>query len=156
MLAKSCAASLSQNPSDNPISTIVIARSKIPRTSGETMNPSLAYRPSAKISICLANEQDREVIYKMRHDVYARELGQHLENKEGRLTDQLDAINIYLVAKVDEEIAGFVSVTPPNKIGYSIDKYFRREDLPLNFDQDLYETRILTVSEAWRSSRVAA
>jgi len=54
------------------------------------------------------------------------------------------------VAKVGEEIAGFVSVTSPNKIGYSIDKYFRREDLPLNVDQDLYEARIPTVSEACR------
>ena len=49
------------------------------------MNNSLVHRPSPKISICLANEQDREVIYKMRHDVYAREPGQRLENKRDDL-----------------------------------------------------------------------
>jgi histidinol-phosphate/aromatic aminotransferase/cobyric acid decarboxylase-like protein len=120
------------------------------------MNTSLARTQPTRISICFADEQDREVIYKMRHDVYARELGQHAENIEGRLTDQLDTINVYIVAKVGEEIAGFVSVTPPNEVGYSIDKYFKREDLPLIFDGGLYETRILTVSDAWRSSRIAA
>jgi len=60
------------------------------------------------------------------------------------------------VAKASEEIAGFVSITPPNPIGYSIDKYFARDELPVAFDERLYETRILTVLEAWRSSRVAA
>jgi len=85
MLAKSCAASLSQNRSDNSIHIIIISRKKNPRASGENMNNSLVHRPSPKISICLANEQDREVIYKMRHDVYAREPGQRLENKRDDL-----------------------------------------------------------------------
>ena len=120
------------------------------------MDEHLRHTQSTKISIGLADAQDREVIYSMRHQVYARELGQHTENNEGRLTDRLDAINTYIVAKIAGEIAGFVSITPPNEIGYSIDKYFAREDLPLVFDQGLYEARILTVAEVWRSSRVAA
>ena len=120
------------------------------------MTTTLYQMGPTKISISLADEEDREVIYRMRHEVYARELGQHLENRTARLTDKLDAINVYIVAKVSEEIAGFVSITPPNELGYSIDKYFAREELPLTFDEQLYETRILTVSEAWRSSRVAA
>ncbi|HSL43717.1 MAG TPA: histidinol-phosphate transaminase [Anaerolineales bacterium] len=109
-----------------------------------------------KFSISLADEHDRQIIYGMRHEVYARELGQHAENSQGRLMDNLDTINVYIVAKVGEEIAGFVSVTPPNEVGYSIDKYFTREELPFRFDQELYETRILTVSKSWRNSRVAA
>ena len=92
----------------------------------------------------------------MRHDVYACELGQHAENRDGRLTDTLDRVNVYIVAKSGKETAGFVSVTPPNAIGYSIDKYFKREELPFHFDQELYETRIPTVSKSWRNSRVAA
>ena len=119
------------------------------------MNTDLIHTRSAKISISLADEQDREVIYAMRHCVYARELHQHVENDTGRLTDPLDTINIYIVAKVGAEIAGFVSVTPPNEVGYSIDKYFKREELPIAFDEGLYEARILTVSDAWRSTRVA-
>ena len=120
------------------------------------MNTSFQQIQSAKISISIADEQDREIIYRMRYEVYSHELGQHAENKEGRITDKLDTINVYIVAKVGEEIAGFVSVTPPNEVGYSIDKYFKREELPLTFDEGLYEARILTVSETWRRSRVAA
>lgn len=38
-----------------------------------------------KISLNLADERDRERIYELRHQVYARELGQHAENGEGQL-----------------------------------------------------------------------
>ena len=119
------------------------------------MNPPLHDTMRARFSISLADEHDREIIYKMRHEVYARELGQHAENSQERLTDKLDTINVYIVAKAGTEIAGFVSVTPPNDVGYSIDKYFTREELPFRFDQTLYETRILTVSKSWRNSRAA-
>ena len=108
------------------------------------------------ISLSVAEERDRERIYTIRHQVYARELGQHAENAEGRLTDALDAVNTYLVVKVAGEIAGFVSITPPNDVGYSIDKYFARDDVPLVFDHGLYEVRLLTVKDARRTSRVAA
>jgi histidinol-phosphate/aromatic aminotransferase/cobyric acid decarboxylase-like protein len=92
----------------------------------------------------------------MRHEVYASELGQHVENEAERLTDQLDAVNFYLVAKIAGKIVGFVSITPPNALGFSIDKYFAREELPLVYDQGLYEIRLLTVTSTWRGSFVAA
>lgn len=109
-----------------------------------------------KIIITLADETDRQNIYALRHRVYASELGQHAENAERRLTDPLDAINCYLIAKIADEIVGFVSITPPSGSGYSIDKYFSREELPLIFNDTLYEVRLLTVLKPWRSSFVAA
>lgn len=109
-----------------------------------------------KISIEIAGDRDRESIYAIRHQVYARELGQHAENEQGRLTDKLDQVNAYLVAKIAGEVAGFIAITPPNELGYSIDKYFSRADLPLVFDQGLYESRLLTVTRARRGSHVAA
>ena len=120
------------------------------------MNLPLHHTPPTRFWISLADEQDREIIYAMRHKVYAQELGQHMENDKGQLTDKLDSINIYVVAKVGDEIAGFVSVTAPNEVGYSIDKYFTRDELQLCFDEGLYETRILTVSNSWPNTRVAA
>ena len=108
------------------------------------------------ISLRVADQGDRERIYAIRHQVYARELGQHAENVDGRLTDVLDTVNIYLVATVGGDIAGFISITPPNAVGYSIDKYFARDDVPLAFDHNLYEVRLLTVRSARRTSRVAA
>jgi N-acyl-L-homoserine lactone synthetase len=106
------------------------------------------------ISLSVADDLDRERIYAMRYQVYSRELGQHRQNEAGSLKDELDSVNIYLVAKIAGEIAGFVSITPPTDAGFSIDKYFARKDVPLVFDQGLYEVRLLTVNPARRASRV--
>lgn len=109
----------------------------------------------ARISVGFAHPLDRESIYALRHEVYAAELGQHPENDAHVLSDHLDAVNTYIVAKIDSEIAGFVAITPPGDAGYSIDKYFTREDIPIVFDTGLYEVRLLTVSPRWRGSRAA-
>ena len=111
---------------------------------------------SAIIELSFVDAFDRDSIYQMRHKVYASELRQHSENEEERLTDQLDAINCYIVAKIDGQIAGFVSITPPNALGYSIDKYFTREEMPIIFDKGLYEIRLLTVINSKRGSHVGA
>jgi histidinol-phosphate/aromatic aminotransferase/cobyric acid decarboxylase-like protein/GNAT superfamily N-acetyltransferase len=103
----------------------------------------------------VATEADREVIYRLRHEVYAQELGQHAINAQRRLTDALDNFNTYFVGEVNGEIAGFISVTPPGGPGYSIDKYFRRDDLPLSFDDGLYELRLLTVVSSHRQGPLA-
>ena len=65
------------------------------------------------ICLALATDDDREAIFRLRHEVFARELGQHSPNPAGRLRDALDDCNHYLVAKVGGEVAGFISLTPP-------------------------------------------
>src|SRR5438309_1831808 len=102
------------------------------------------------ISIAVAAGADREAIYRVRHEVFARELGQHSANPEGRLTDNLDEFNVYLVARQRGEMAGFVSVTPPGNGAYAIDKYLSRAELPFVCDDGLYEVRLLTVLPAHR------
>ncbi len=82
------------------------------------------------IRLSLATESDRQQIYALRHQVYAREIRQHRENAEGVLRDALDAGNVYLVASAGGAIAGFVSITPPGCGAYSIDKYMAREVIP--------------------------
>ena len=74
-----------------------------------------------RIQIRLATAHDREVIYRLRHRVYAQELHQHAENAAGRLTDALDAFNLYLVAALGEEIVGFISITPPGRSFFCAD-----------------------------------
>jgi histidinol-phosphate/aromatic aminotransferase/cobyric acid decarboxylase-like protein len=116
------------------------------------------------MQIALADEADRDAIYRMRHDVYARELGQHPVNDAGTLRDALDDFNVYIVARDQTgeghtgaacdgrgRIIGFVSVTPPDGGRYSIDKYFSRAQLPVSFDDGLYEVRLLTVDAAHRA-----
>jgi histidinol-phosphate/aromatic aminotransferase/cobyric acid decarboxylase-like protein len=112
-------------------------------------------RSSPQVSIRVATDEDREVIYRLRHDVYARELGQYAVNEQGRLTDSLDAFNTYIVGEVGGKICGFVSVTPPRGPAYSIDKYFKRAELPLSFDEGLYEIRLLTVVSKQRQGPLA-
>jgi len=90
-------------------------------------------------------DDDRPAIYALRHQVYARELGQHPENAEGRLSDPLDRDNVYIVVTIDGGMAGFVSITPPRNGRYSVDKYLRREEIPFALDARTYEIRILTV-----------
>jgi histidinol-phosphate/aromatic aminotransferase/cobyric acid decarboxylase-like protein/GNAT superfamily N-acetyltransferase len=117
----------------------------------------------ARLVLSLATETDRETIYRLRHDVYAQELAQHIANPAAQLKDALDEWNTYLVAKRGGEIAGFISITPPVCRGetdrstphYSIDKYLAREALPFSFDQRLYEVRLLTVVKPQRGREVA-
>jgi histidinol-phosphate/aromatic aminotransferase/cobyric acid decarboxylase-like protein len=110
---------------------------------------------SRKARISEATPGDRPAIYRMRHDVYARELGQHEATTERLLSDSLDAFNHYITAYVDDELVGFISITPPGFGKYSIDKYIARDAVAIPFDEALYEFRILTVAKQHRSSRLA-
>jgi hypothetical protein len=106
-----------------------------------------------KLRIALANAADRDRIYGLRHDVFARELAQHGENAERRLTDALDDYNVYITASLNDGIAGFISITPPGS-SYSIDKYLSRDELPFQVDDGLHELRLLAVIPPHRGSRV--
>jgi histidinol-phosphate/aromatic aminotransferase/cobyric acid decarboxylase-like protein len=118
---------------------------------GGSVNP----KSSGSFRIAPATEADRPFIYRMRHDVYAAELGQHAVQQKAMLSDALDETNIYITAKLRGELAGFISITPPGRGRYSIEKYLRRDELPIRLDERTYEIRILTVSRAHRHSRVA-
>src|ERR1043166_6537931 len=120
-----------------------------------TIGAGLSRPTFPHVTLGLATEREREEIYRIRHKVYAQELGQHTVNSAGRLSDLLDVFNIYLVAKVDGKIAGFISITPPGAARYSIDKYLPRESLPLQFDGGLYEVRLLTVCRSHRGREFA-
>jgi len=148
-------ATLSITPVDPPL--VEVLPHEKPASHPPSRTNTNEHRPGneARISVSIADARDRERIYVLRHEVYAGELGQHPENDAGLLSDQLDFANTYLVAKIGGTIAGFVAITPPSDAGYSIDKYFAREDLPLVFDDGLYEIRLLTVSPEWRGSRAA-
>ncbi|MBD8608287.1 aminotransferase class I/II-fold pyridoxal phosphate-dependent enzyme [Aeromicrobium sp. CFBP 8757] len=113
-------------------------------------------RPRPSTVVAEADAAQREAIYRIRHDVYAVELGQHPVNTAGRLTDRLDDVNRFLVALRDGEVAAFVSITPPGPLGYSVEKYFERPEMPLDLDGGTYEIRLLTVLEQHRDTDLAA
>lgn len=117
--------------------------------------PEIDAAHAERLSVRLATAEDREVIYRLRHDVFARELGQHPVNDSGRLSDPLDAFNTYIVITADNRIIGFVSVTPPGGPSYSVDKYFRRDQLPFPVDECLFEVRLLVVCDEARRTLLA-
>ena len=102
-----------------------------------------------------AAQSDRERIYASRHEIYARELGQHPVNAAGRLVDPLDEFNTYLIATLRSELVGYVSVTPPGRGRYSVEKYLARDRLPFPVDDRLYEIRLLTVLPRGRRTFLA-
>ena len=107
------------------------------------------------IEISLATSNDRNTIYQLRHEVYASELMQHSHNEALRLQDKLDEHNVYITAKINSEIIGFISVTLPDKNDYSIDKYLSRAEIPFEINTRTFEMRILTVLKAYRGKPVA-
>jgi histidinol-phosphate/aromatic aminotransferase/cobyric acid decarboxylase-like protein len=116
------------------------------------MQKTLAPHP---IVIRIATAGDREEIYRLRHEVYARELGQHALNELGALHDPLDEFNLYIVASLNGALAGFVSITPPGSDSYSVDKYLCRENFPELAGEGLYEVRLLTVTDRFRRRETA-
>jgi histidinol-phosphate/aromatic aminotransferase/cobyric acid decarboxylase-like protein/GNAT superfamily N-acetyltransferase len=107
------------------------------------------------IEISIATSIDRQKIYQLRHEVYALELMQHPHNDRMMIEDKLDDFNTYIIAKINTEIVGFISITPPNKNDYSIDKYFTRMEIPFAVDLGTYEIRILTVLKEFRGKHIA-
>ena len=67
-------------------------------TLGES--PLLNSKSFGKVMIGPVTHADRPSIYRMRHDVYATELGQHRAQQNAMLSDGLDENNIYITAKV--------------------------------------------------------
>lgn len=107
------------------------------------------------ISVRVADASDRQSIYRMRHAVYVEELHQHVANTAQALSDTLDDWNIYIVAHVGDELAGFISITPPEARSLSVEKYFERDALPVKRDGKLFEARLLTVQPRYRGTSVA-
>lgn len=92
-----------------------------------------------------ATAQDRQQIYRSRHDVYAVELGQHPINPDGLLKNHLDEFNRYIVAVIDGQLAGYISITPPDGGEFSLDGYLPRAQWPFEELESLFEVRLLTV-----------
>jgi ribosomal protein S18 acetylase RimI-like enzyme len=108
------------------------------------------------LTIRWAGPDDRDTIYHIRHEIFARELGQYPVNNEELLTDARDAFNLYIAACAGDEIVGFVSITPPGHASYSVDTYLSRAELPFPIDSGLYEVRLLAVRSAYRRGSAAA
>ena len=103
-----------------------------------------------------ATSHDRQQIARLRHEIYSDELGQHPSNSKKELQDDLDAHNRYIVVRTRDGVIGFISITLPDARSFSIDKYFRREDIPCTIHDKTFELRLLTVREHVRGTNIAS
>lgn len=108
-----------------------------------------------KLKLSLATTIHRDDIDRIRHTVYAEELGQFMQTANSLLRDRPDVESVYITAVYQGELVGFVGITPPASPRYSVDHYLSRSDIPVRFDPYLYEIRALTVIDSVRGSRVA-
>ncbi len=83
-----------------------------------------------RLVLRVALPSERQSIYRLRHAVYAKEIGQHPVQASGRLSDALDEKNIYLAAQRSRQLCGFISITPPRPNTFSLSKYLPNQPLP--------------------------
>jgi histidinol-phosphate/aromatic aminotransferase/cobyric acid decarboxylase-like protein/ribosomal protein S18 acetylase RimI-like enzyme len=103
------------------------------------------------IVIRYARPTDLYHVFKLRHHVYAEELGQYSDNHHGILEDSWDTQrkSVYIVAETSltKVLAGFVILTPPPG-PYSLEKHMTiNDDLKGHIG---YEIRTLTVAKSFR------
>lgn len=104
----------------------------------------------------LATPSDLPSIFRLRHQVYADELGQHATNSDGYLRDAIDEHNLYLTVKKGNRLVGFISITPTGAPKFAIEKYLDRNEYS-QFDwQSICELRLLTVCPTERRGPVAS
>lgn len=108
-----------------------------------------------RLSISLADRDALQAIYRSRHEVYAVELDQYPKRPDGVLPDHSNVHSLYIVARIGDELAGFVGITPPDSPAFSVDHYLTRDQIPFAFDPHVYEVRALTVLKPFRGQITA-
>ena len=81
--------------------------------------------------------RERENVYYLRHEVYAKELKQYEAKPDGILSDYPGIRSVYITAFIGDELVGFIGITPPTSPRYSIDKYLPRNEIRISFDSYL-------------------
>jgi histidinol-phosphate/aromatic aminotransferase/cobyric acid decarboxylase-like protein/GNAT superfamily N-acetyltransferase len=109
----------------------------------------------ARLTLAVADEAGREAVRRLRHRVYAEELGQYEVRPDGALPDPPGVETTYIVATDGDGLAGFVGVTAPASERFSVDRFVDRARLPFPIDRSTYEIRALTVRPERRGSPLA-
>lgn len=64
-----------------------------------------------KVTIATAGEMRH--LWKLNHDVYCEELSQHVTDPSGERIDRLHGNATYFIARIESDVVGMLSVTPP-------------------------------------------
>ena len=98
----------------------------------------------------MADQEEREAIYRICQDIYAIELKQYNVNQQPKLLNDLDKYIIYIIAKKNRTVIDFVSIIMLSGKKYSMDKYLQRDKSPF-----IYEIGLLAVIKEYRDLKIA-
>lgn len=100
-----------------------------------------------------ATGDDGQRIFRLNHQVFAAELGQHAMREGGLLVDKFHAKNQYFVAERDGQILGLVSAhtTAP----FSVEERCPRFKELVPQDRPIAEVRLLAVDSRYRKTFIA-
>lgn len=111
---------------------------------------------SSRIRIEVADADRRQEVYRLRHEVYSIELGQYALCSNGILPDSIGVESVYIIASIDDELVGFIGVTPPSSPCFSVENHLSSTDFPITRDKQSFEVRALTTKQPLRGSFVAS
>lgn len=105
--------------------------------------------------IRLANEEDWDNIAQLIHNTYALELGQYAPADSGRIVDRNHDTNLYIVAYMQDELAGMLSMTLPSTASFSTLNRLPvvSEDIQQNLSKTA-EIRLLAIKPSYRRQGV--
>jgi GNAT superfamily N-acetyltransferase len=107
-----------------------------------------------KIDVQVATDRDMEDLWKLNHEVYCRELGQHRLETSGRRIDKMYSTAIYFAARADGIFAGMLSATPPGSGSISTLKRIPHENGVHREALLTTEVRLLAVARKFRGRGV--
>lgn len=101
----------------------------------------------------IANHPDEfKQIYALNYQTFVEEIPQHERNDRRELVDKFHDENTYVIAKVGVEVVGMIAVR--SKRPFSLDQKLKNLDEYLPEHAVPCEIRLLSVKEAYRSTRV--
>lgn len=103
-----------------------------------------SFHPRPKFALRYVALSDLDDVARIRHDVYASELGQYAERDDRRLPEPRDANRVLIGAFCDDALVGYVGVTMPGG-AYSVETHGFSKPA-----ENSYEIRALCVSKEFR------
>ena len=104
------------------------------------------------IKLTIANSNDRTLINKIRYSIYCKELKQYPTNKFQSITNNYDKYNNFIVAKSENEILGFICITPQNPLGLSLERHLKSNGYNFKGSSKAFELRLFTIIKKSRGS----
>ena len=101
-------------------------------------------------NIRLSTPDDKAKISEMIHEIYAKELGQYNVNSENSIIDKYDETNNYIVAYLQDELVGMVSITRPNDAKISTLNRVPKDNPIHKSIDDIAEVRLLSIKKTYR------